>query len=53
MTITNGDELIEGGYAEHGPPIEISTCLRHESPGHRCLPIRYRDRCGAPSAGAA
>jgi cytochrome P450 len=40
--ITNGDELVEGGYyAEHGPPHDIWTRLRHESPVHRCEPTRY------------
>jgi cytochrome P450 len=40
--ITNGDELVEGKYyAEHGPPHEIWTRLRHESPVHRCEPTRY------------
>jgi len=42
MAITNGDELVEGEYyAEHGPPHDIWTRLRHESPVHRCEPTRF------------
>jgi cytochrome P450 len=42
MAITNGDELVEGEYyAEHGPPHDIWTRLRQESPVHRCEPTRF------------
>ncbi len=42
MTITNGDELISPEYyAEHGPPHDLWTRLRHESPVHRCEPTRF------------
>jgi cytochrome P450 len=42
MTITNGDELIEARYyAEHGPPHQLWTQLRNESPVHWCEPADY------------
>ncbi len=38
-SITNGRELIDPAhYGEHGPPHEIWTRLRRESPVHRCEP---------------
>ena len=42
MTITNGDELVNGEYyAQHGAPHDIWTQLRRESPVHWCEPTRY------------
>ena len=42
MTITDGDELISGEYyAEHGPPHDLWTRLRNESPVHHCEPASY------------
>jgi hypothetical protein len=43
MTITNGEELVDSAYyAEHGPPHDIWTRLRAESPVHRCEPEGYQ-----------
>ena len=39
MSITDGTELISPTfYAENGPPHELWTRLRRESPVHRCTP---------------
>ena len=40
--LTDGRELIDpAAYAENGPPHEIWTRLRHESPVHRCEPAGF------------
>ncbi len=42
MTITNGEELIDDAhYARNGPPHDIWTELRNESPVHRCESPTY------------
>jgi cytochrome P450 len=42
MTITTGEELVDSAYyAAHGPPHDIWTRLRAESPVHRCEPGSY------------
>jgi cytochrome P450 len=42
MNITDGFELISPqGYADHGPPHELWTRLRAESPVHRCEPSGF------------
>jgi cytochrome P450 len=42
MTITNGFELVDpASYAKQGPPHDVWTRLRRESPIHRCEPPGY------------
>lgn len=42
MSITDGTELISPrSYAENGPPHELWTRLRRESPVHRCTPAGF------------
>jgi cytochrome P450 len=43
MTITTGEELVDSAYyAKHGPPHDIWTRLRAESPVHRCEPEGFQ-----------
>jgi hypothetical protein len=43
MTITAGEELVDSAYyATHGPPHDIWTRLRAESPVHRCEPEGFQ-----------
>jgi hypothetical protein len=43
MTITNGEELVDSAYyAAQGPPHDIWTRLRAESPVHLCEPDGYQ-----------
>ena len=43
MALTDGRELIEPSwYGEHGPPHDIWSQLRRESPVHACEPPGYR-----------
>jgi cytochrome P450 len=43
MTITTGEELVDSAYyATHGPPHDIWTRLRAESPVHRCEPEGFQ-----------
>jgi cytochrome P450 len=42
MSITTGEELVDSAYyAVHGPPHDVWTRLRAESPVHRCEPESY------------
>jgi hypothetical protein len=42
MTVTSCEALVDSAYyAEHGPPHDIWTRLRAESPVHRCEPAGY------------
>jgi hypothetical protein len=43
MALTDGRELIEPSwYGEHGPPHDVWSQLRRESPVHACEPPGYR-----------
>lgn len=42
MTIITGEELVDSAYyASNGPPHDVWTRLRAESPVHRCEPASY------------
>jgi cytochrome P450 len=42
LTLTHGNELIAPAhYGKHGPPHELWTALRRESPVHYCIPDDY------------